>query len=73
MYNNAAQTAGDDLFTFGANSMISLADATKMSGDRKLASDGEKLQVGSMTAIRMVGVLVGEQKQRMVKNISMPM
>lgn len=43
MYNNAAQTAGDDLFTFGANSMISLADATKMSGDRKLASDGEKI------------------------------
>ena len=33
----------------------------------------KKLQVGSMTAIRMVGVLVGEQKQRMVKNISMPM
>lgn len=43
LYNNAAQTAGDDLFTFGANSMISLADATKMSGDRKLASDGEKI------------------------------
>ena len=43
LYNNAALTAGDDLFTFGANSMISLADATKMSGDRKLASDGEKI------------------------------
>lgn len=43
LYNNAAQKAGDDLFTFGANSMISLADATKMSGDRKLASDGEKI------------------------------
>lgn len=43
LYNNAAQKAGDDLFTFGTNSMISLADATKMSGDRKLASDGEKI------------------------------
>lgn len=43
LYNNAAQTAGDDLFTFGTNSMISLADATKMSGDKKLASDGEKI------------------------------
>lgn len=43
LYNNAAQTAGDDLFTFGTDSMISLADATKMSGDRKLASDGEKI------------------------------
>lgn len=43
MYNNAALTAGDDLFTFGTDSMISLADATKMSGDRKLASDGEKI------------------------------
>lgn len=43
LYNNAALTAGDDLFTFGTDSMISLADATKMSGDRKLASDGEKI------------------------------
>lgn len=43
LYNNAAQKAGDDLFTFGTNSMISLADATKMSGDKKLASDGEKI------------------------------
>lgn len=43
LYNNAAQRAGDDLFTFGTNSMISLADATKMSGDKKLASDGEKI------------------------------
>lgn len=43
LYNNTATTAGDDLFTFGTNSMISLADATKMSGDRKLASDGEKI------------------------------
>lgn len=43
LYNNAAQKAGDDLFTFGTNSMISLADATKMSGDRKLASDGEEI------------------------------
>lgn len=43
LYNNAAQKAGDDLFTFGTNSMISLANATKMSGDRKLASDGEKI------------------------------
>ncbi|WP_418703111.1 S-layer homology domain-containing protein [Anaerotignum faecicola] len=46
LYNNDAQKAGDDLFTFGTNgtnSMISLADATKMSGDRKLASDGEKI------------------------------
>lgn len=43
LYNNAAQKAGDDLFTFGTDSMISLADATKMSGDRKLASDGEKI------------------------------
>lgn len=43
LYNNTATTAGDDLFTFGTNSMISLADATKMSGDKKLASDGEKI------------------------------
>lgn len=43
LYNNAAQKAGADLFTFGTNSMISLADATKMSGDKKLASDGEKI------------------------------
>lgn len=43
LYNNDAQKAGDDLFTFGTNSMISLADATKMSGDRKLASDGEEI------------------------------
>lgn len=43
LYNNDAQKAGDDLFTFGTNSMISLADATKMSGDKKLASDGEKI------------------------------
>lgn len=43
LYNNAAQKAGDDLFTFGTNSMISLADVTKMSGDKKLASDGEKI------------------------------
>ena len=43
LYNNAAQKAGDDLFTFGTNSMISLADATKMSGNKKLASDGEEI------------------------------
>lgn len=43
LYNNTATTAGDDLFTFGTNSMISLADATKMSGDRKLASDNETI------------------------------
>ena len=43
LYNNDAQKAGDDLFTFGTNSMISLADATKMSGDKKLASDGEEI------------------------------
>lgn len=42
LYNNTATTAGDDLFTFGTNSMISLADAKTMSGDRELA-DGEKI------------------------------
>lgn len=43
LYNNTANTAGDDLYVSGNDNTISLADATKMSGDRKLASGGKEI------------------------------
>lgn len=42
LYNNKATYGGDDLFTFGDNT-LSLPDAKSMSGDRKLTDDGKEI------------------------------